>query len=149
MFKLFKINSLNTTALQSVHIITLRRFNATFWIKKMSFKVAIFLTCLVFGEPLFVYISNLFLFFTCYFQQNLFVFPAYINAKKIQCKVGGGSSSGSDDVDLKLHCCTGDQCDLLNPTNSADNIGGHATLSFSVFLAFFNKFIAWMIASVF
>ena len=69
-------------------------------------------------------------------------FPAYINAKTIQCKVGGGSSSGigSDDLDINLHCCTGDQCDHLN--NSAANIGGHVTLSFAVFLAFFNKFMA-------
>ena len=105
----------------------------------MSFKVAIFLTCLVFGEHLFVYISKK---KSHVIFNRICFFPAYINAKKIQCNVGGGSSSGSDDVDLHLHCCTGDQCDPLHPINSADNIGGHVTLGFAVFLAFFNKALA-------
>merc|ERR1711935_1104192 len=56
------------------HYITLRTY--FFKLEKMTFKVAIFLTCLAF---------------------------AYINAEKIQCKVGGGASAGSHDADLNLH----------------------------------------------
>ena len=45
--------------------------------------------------------------------------------------------------------CTGDKCDPEDPTNSANNIGAQATFGFTVFLAFFNKVLAWIIAPSF
>ena len=42
--------------------------------------------------------------------------------------------------------CTGEKCEPEDPINSANNIGTQATFGIAVFLAFFNKFLAWIIA---
>ena len=45
--------------------------------------------------------------------------------------------------------CTGEKCDPEDPKNSANNIGAQAIFGFVVFWAFFNKVLAWIIASSF
>ena len=76
----------------------------------MTFKVAIFLTCLVFGEYYILSISIFFTYFTLYSKQSL-LFPAYNNAENIKCKHGVGGSNGNHDVNANVEPPYTKDCD--------------------------------------
>ena len=80
----------------------------------MAYKVAIFLTCLLFGEYLILSISILFVsIISPYIQsiQQSLLFTAYINAENIKCKHGVGGSNGNHDVDADFEPPYTKDCD--------------------------------------
>ena len=52
-------------------------------------------------------------------------------------------------TNIAICFCTGEKCEPEDPINSANNIGAQVTFVFAVFLAFFNKALAWIIAPSF